>query len=170
MARTAIRSLPRRGMSLFAALLTILMVASSAPPAAAVRCNSNTPAGLCNIVYIGNSSSVWNTTYYYDLAGRKQVISVIGYFDSHKSTSVRITKFKICFSGTGRKLISPEVTNGSGSFSSQWVTRGYYSGDCSDYYYTRTLYKLSSGEMIRIIPRVVDEDDFRTHTVAAFYR
>ena len=133
------------------------------PDVAVVRIQSQTQVGASTGFY-----ESFNTYAYRHPA----VVRVVGYFRSHTSTSVTLTKIKVCYTNAANRsvLIAPAITNSSGSFNKDWITNSYAPGQCREYPYTRTLRKQSDGNMMQVLMRIVCKDNSRASTWTGFNR
>jgi hypothetical protein len=100
------------------------------------------------------------------------VVRVVGYFRSHTSTRVTLTKIKVCYTNAADRnvLIAPALTDSSGSFHKEWITQSYAPGQCREYPYTKRLIRQSDGNMMQALMRIVCMDNSRASTVVGFNR
>jgi hypothetical protein len=100
------------------------------------------------------------------------VVRVVGYFRSHTSTGVTLTKIKVCYTNASDRnvLIAPAITNSSGTFHKDWIANSYSPRQCREYPYTRTLSRQSDGNMMQVLLRIVCRDNSRASTVTGFNR
>lgn len=129
--------------ALVAVLASLAMVTTVSAPA---------HAGV-GIVRVQSATVISNSAKdYYIFTKTTTVVRVIAEFTGHKTNSVKLTRFKMCFSSsdTGAEFLLPEIHVGTTRVQ-KWGTLPYGSGTCGKYYNVNKTFTAKPGkEMFQI--------------------
>ncbi|GAA1598539.1 hypothetical protein GCM10009693_08050 [Leucobacter chromiireducens subsp. chromiireducens] len=147
-----------RTLRQFAGLGLVLALCASASPAMAAPLQSATRAAAkdesVNSASVGKRPSQSVTAFTKEnYASPRYAVNVIGYFSEHKTNSVKLTKLRICYSGSKSSSLwmSPSVVRPSGKGTWTGGRKTIPTGKCQEWSGINRVYSKSKyNELFRV--------------------
>ncbi|KAA1376008.1 hypothetical protein ESP62_011150 [Aeromicrobium fastidiosum] len=104
---------------------------------------------------VGSSTSVSASASYQELSGAKTVLRTVAEFSNHKSSSVKLTRFRLCFSNTAVSgaWVLPRIEKGGGGAIAWEASQTTYvkSGSCTSWYTVNKTFSASPGKFLFVM-------------------